>query len=77
MAKTKETSDPCHTGIIILTHKKRGAVFLRIKLHGAELIDIERAAMTTDTLLTEDDRSPVFALHSNETPKEERGKQSK
>ena len=62
----EEFSDTGHPGICPTLVKGRTEL-LRIQTHTAELIDVERATETTDTLLLKDRRASILPLYGDIT----------
>lgn len=70
---TKEFADLGHA-FVLAAGIQGGTCFFGIELHAAELVDVERATETADTLLLENGRTAVFALDSNVAEQKQGGK---
>ena len=73
MVLAKELADLCQTTVFAAGIERR-SIFLGIELHAAELINVEGTSETTDTLLLENGRAAVFALHGNVANQKQRRK---
>ena len=66
MMLTQELAHMRHTGISASLVKGR-AELLSVQTHAAELIDVERATETTDTLLLKDRRASILPFYGDIT----------
>ena len=72
MMLTQEPANMGHAGVSTSLVKSR-TEFLRIQTHATELIDVERATETADTLLLENGRTAILAPYGDVTDQEQRG----
>ena len=70
---TQELADLGHA-VICAAGIQGGTCLFGIELHAAELVDVERATETADTLLLENGGTAVFALDSNVAEQKQGGK---
>ena len=72
MMLTQELAHTGHAGVSTSLVKSR-TEFLSVQTHATELIDVERATETTDTLLLENGRTAILAPYGDVTDQAQRG----